>query len=65
MSDDDKKEAPYKDADGPLGPEKFENDLPHFDAAAFAKSHGDEFMAEMDDIVARILADKLAQEKKL
>ena len=26
-------EALYWDADGPLGPEKFENDLPQFDAA--------------------------------
>jgi hypothetical protein len=61
----DEKEALYSDKHGPLGPEKFENDLDEVTREQREKAFGPEFMKEMDDIVARILADNLAQEKKL
>jgi hypothetical protein len=40
----------YWSKTGPLGPEKFENDLQDIDPETLAKSYGEEFMKEMTEL---------------
>jgi hypothetical protein len=47
----------YWSKTGPLGPEKFENDLQDIDPAALVKSYGEEFLKELEDYVKEIVKE--------
>ena len=57
-------EALYWSADGPLGPDKFENDLDHISEEHLAKVYGKDFMREMDEYIDAIIAQIEADEAK-
>jgi hypothetical protein len=53
MSDE---KTPYQSLDGPLGPDRFENDLPIIDQKALDASHTEAFLKELEDFIEALKA---------